>query len=54
MEPYGGDCLEAIFCLWILMLNKKLRTQKNIEIPPLQTIVPAISQIRVKPFAIEF
>ena len=28
MEPYGGDCLETFFfCLWILLLNKELRTQ---------------------------
>ena len=31
MEPYGGDCLEVIFCLWILMLNKELRTHGDLN-----------------------
>jgi len=32
MEPYGGYCLEVIFCLWILMLNKELRTQNPVSL----------------------
>ena len=43
MEPYGGDCLEVIFCLWILLPNKELRTQndeteKHIQIQTKQEI----------------
>ena len=31
MEPYGGDCLVLIFCLWNVLLNKELRTRSTLS-----------------------